>query len=71
MLKMQNENILDDYLKKEIIQEEKNYQNALSTGKSATELKRIQDRIDYLKATYKQIKSRYQNSAQNDLSFSY
>ena len=67
---MQNENILEDYLKKEIVQEEKNYEHALLAGKSVTELKRIQDRIDYLKATYSHIKSRYQNSEQNDLSFS-
>jgi hypothetical protein len=67
---MRNENILIDFIQKEIIREEKNYDCALSTGKSIAELKKIQDRIDYLKEIYRKIEGRYENSQQGDLSIS-
>ena len=63
---MRNENILIHSIQKEIIREEKNYDYALSASKSITELKKIQDRIDYLKETYQKIEGRYQSSQQSD-----
>ena len=65
---MKNENILDEYIQKEIMREEKNYYYALSTDKPINELKKIQERINYLKETYRQIEGRYKNSQQNDFS---
>lgn len=67
---MKNENVLTEYIQNEIIWEEKNYEHALFAGKSINELKRIQERIDYLKETYRQIEDRYENSQQNDFSIS-
>jgi len=67
---MRNENILIHSIQKEIIREEKNYDYALSAGKSITELKKIQDRIDYLKETYQKIEGRYESSQQSDFSIS-
>lgn len=58
---MENENVLTDYIKKEMQQEQKNYEHALAAGKSIKELKIIQDRIEYLKGIYAQIADRYQN----------
>jgi hypothetical protein len=65
---MKKDSFLEDYIQKEIIQEEKNYERALETGKPVTELKRIQDRIHYLKSTYRQVKRRYRSP--NDFSIS-
>ena len=67
---MRTENILTESIQKEIIREEKNYEYALSSGKSIIELKRIQDRIHYLKETYQKIEGRYENSQQSDFSIS-
>jgi hypothetical protein len=67
---MKNENILVEYIQKEIGREQQNYEHALRTGKSISEVKKIQDRIDYLKETYRQIAGRYQSSQQSDFSIS-
>ena len=63
---MNNESDLVDYIQHAIFQEEENYQYALSTNKSADELKWIQDRLDYLKETYRQIEGRYKDLQQSD-----
>ena len=63
---MNNESDLVDYIQHVIFQEEKNYQHALSTNKSIDELKWIQDRLDYLKETYRQIEGRYKDLQQSD-----
>jgi len=63
---LNNESDLVDYIQHVIFQEEKNYQHALSTNKSIDELKWIQDRLDYLKETYRQIEGRYKDLQQSD-----
>jgi len=63
---LNNESDLVDYIQHAIFQEEKNYQHALSTNKSIDELKWIQDRLDYLKETYRQIEGRYKDLQQSD-----
>ena len=67
---MNNESDLVDYIQHVIFQEEKNYQHALSTNKSIDELKWIQDRLDYLKETCRQIEGRYKDLQQSDFSIS-
>lgn len=64
---MEDENVLTSYIKDQLNQEEGNYNRALSAGKPICEVKRIQDRIHYLKSLYRHIRDRYPNSSENDL----
>lgn len=53
----------DQLIQLHIAREEKNYNEALSLHKPVAELKNIQDRIDYLKNLFNQVRNRYKTSS--------
>jgi hypothetical protein len=56
---MQKELTLVEAIESEIVFEQNQYEHALKTGKPVSELKRIQEKIEYLKEILYNIQHRY------------